>query len=321
MSDTHNRLIEENVRERRFQADQNFEGWRLDEYLANRIGGMSPELATRVADEGDVVVDGSSDVGADTMIDDGTVVVVREHLEPEYVQDGDVETLYEDEAVLVLDKPPGMLIHETASVRLNTITHYLHRRGLDGAEPAHRLDADTSGALVCARCHDQVAALRGLFKEGDPTKVYRVLVVDPEQRWETGTETTLDTPLGIDDESRLPHRMGRGEQRAVTHVEVLGRQAHPMGELADLKVAIETGRQHQIRVHLALEDTPVAGDKMYGRSDQFFIDLCDRPEDDELLSALHFERHALHARRIELSHPVDDRRLLVEAPLPDLWEQ
>lgn len=314
--------IEDNVRERSFDVDQNFEGWRLDEFLAKRIDGMSPSLATRVAEEGDVEVDGDPDVDSETRLSDGEVVVVREHLEPEYVQDEEVETLFEDEALLVLNKPAGMLVHETASVRLNTITHYLERRGLEGAEPVHRLDGETSGALVCAAREMFVTPLRRHFAGDDPrdpTKVYRALVVDEGGRWTVGATETLETPLGIDETSRLPHRMGRGELEAITHVEVLERRDHPKGELADLEVEIETGRQHQIRVHLAMEQTPVAGDKMYGQSDQFFMQLCDDPEDEQLLAELHFDRHALHARRIELTHPYHGERVEVEAPVPGLW--
>ena len=314
-------LIEENIRERSFDVDQNFEGWSLDEFLTNRISGMSPDLATRVADDGDVEVSGDADVDAETRLRDGDIVVVREHMDPEYVQDASVETLYADEAMLVLDKPAGMLIHETASVRLNTITKYLERRGLEGAEPAHRLDAETTGTLVCARASEFVAILRRRFAEGDPTKVYRTLVVDPDRRWAVGEHETLDAPLGPDASSRLPHKMGPGELEAITHVEVVGRRPHPMGELADLRIEIETGRQHQIRVHLAMESTPVAGDKMYGVDDEFFMAICDRPDDEELLSTLHFDRHALHARRVAITHPVDDsRRLEIEAPLPDLFD-
>ena len=93
----------------------------------------------------------------------------------------------------------------------------------------------------------------------------------------------------------------------------------PIYALADLKVRIETGRQHQIRVHLALEGTPIAGDKLYTFDDAFFIAICARPDDPELLARLPFDRHALHAWRVELPHPETGERVEVEAPLPRLW--
>lgn len=317
---TKGKLIEKNVRERRFDVDSNFDGWRLDQYLANRIEGLSRSKAGRIAKEGDVEVTPRRKIKAGTRLRDGDEVVIREYLPPERVQDEEVETLYEDEALLVLNKPAGMLTHETATVRLNTVKYYLRRRGLGEAEPVHRLDRETSGAMVCARTKKFARPLCDLFASDDPAKIYRALVVDPGGRWVKGESARLDTPLGFDEDSRLPHRVWSGELEAVTHVEVMGRRDHPMGALADLKIRIETGRQHQIRVHLAMEGTPVAGDKLYSYDDEFFMAICDHPDDEELLSRLHFPRQALHAWRIGLTHPGTGERLQVEAPLPVLWE-
>lgn len=310
------KLIEDNIRVRRFEVDHNFDGWRLDKYLANRISGMSRSLAGRIAKDGDVEVYPRRKVKAGTRLRNEDVVVLREELDPEIVQDDQVEILYDDDALLVLNKPAGMLVHETATVRLNTITHYLDRAGFPGAEPAHRLDRETSGVLVCARSAEFAPSVCRLFAEGDPTKIYRALVVDRERRWEVGQRESIAIPLGFDESSRLPHKMGRGDLEALTHVEVLRRRSHPMGELADLKVQIITGRQHQIRVHMALQQTPVAADKLYGMDDSFFMAITDHPDDEELLSQLHFHRHALHAWKMELTHPVEGKRLALEAGLP-----
>ncbi len=312
-------LIEENIRERRFEVDHNFDGWRLDKYLANRIDGMSRSLAGRVAKGGNVDVIPRRKIKAGTRLRLDDIVIVREELEPEIVQDHQVSILYEDEAMLVLYKPAGMLVHETATVRLNTVTHYLDRRGFEGAEPVHRLDRETSGALVCARQNRFAAPLCELFAGDDPDKVYRALVVDSDRRWRSGDCESIDIPLGFDESSDLPHKVGRGDLEALTHVEVMGRRKEEAGELADLKVTIETGRQHQIRVHLAMQNTPVAGDKLYAMDDEFFKAICDHPDDDELLAKLPFSRHALHAWKISLSHPVEDKRVSVEAPLPQIW--
>lgn len=313
------RLIKENIRVRRFEVDHNFIGWRLDKYLANRITGMSRSLAGRVAKGGNVEVYPRRKIKAGTRLRLDDEVVLREELEPEIVQDEQVGRLYEDAMMLVLNKPAGMLVHETATVRLNTVTHYLNRQGEAAAEPAHRLDRETSGALVCARTHDSAPLLCGLFADGDPKKVYRALVVDDQRKWAVGAQESIAIGLGKDESSRLGLRMGRGDLEALTHVEVLGRREHPMGELADLRIEIVTGRQHQIRVHLALVGTPIAGDKLYGQSDQFFMDICDHPDDRRLLEQLHFERHALHAWQIALTHPEDGRRLELTAPLPDIF--
>ncbi len=313
------RLIEENIRERRFEVDHNFDGWRLDKFLANRIDGMSRSLAGRVAKGGDVEVIPRRKIKAGTRLRNEDLVILREELPPEVVQDDEVSILYEDEAMLVLYKPAGMLVHETATVRLNTITHYLERQGFDEAEPVHRLDRETSGALVCAREHQFAAPLCELFAGDDPHKVYRALVVDPSGKWSPGQTMKIDIPLGFDDDSDLPHKVWRGELEAQTRVEALGRRQGEAGELADLKVTIETGRQHQIRVHLAMQDTPVAGDKLYEMGDEFFKNICDHPEDEMLLSKLRLPRQALHAWRISITHPLKEHRIEVQAPLPQIW--
>lgn len=313
-------VIQENLRVRQFEVDHNFIGWRLDEFLANRIDGMSRSLAGRVAREGSVDVEPARKVKAGTRLRLHDRVTLKQELPPEEVQDAEVTVLYADADVLVLNKPAGMLVHETATVRLNTITHYLERAGWEGAEPAHRLDRETSGALVCARRPEVVPALRVLFAGDDPSKVYRALVLDPDGRWPEGEQATVDVPLGLDTTSRLPMRMTRGELTARTHITSLGRQANPFGELADLQVRIETGRQHQIRVHLYLCGTPIAGDKLYGQTDEFFTAICDEPDRPDLNARLPFARHALHAWKISITHPTTKERLFVEAPVPDIWQ-
>lgn len=311
--------IEENVRERRFDVDQNFDGWRLDRYLANRIPRISRSFAGRIAREGSVEVIPDRKVKAGTRLRDRDVVIVREQLEPERVQDDEVDILYRDEGLLIVDKPAGMLVHESSSVRLNTVDKYLERQGFDEAEPVHRIDRETSGVVVCAARRDLVPDLRGLFATDHPRKIYRALVLDPDERWIEGTRETIDHALGLVDEGVLDLRMGRGELEATTHVDVRGRFETEFGRMADLELRIETGRQHQIRVHLALEGTPIAGDKLYTYDDDFFIAICARPEDPDLLAQLPFERHALHAWRMALRHPLTGEPFEVEAPLPSLW--
>lgn len=307
-------LITENIRERRFDVDNNFDGWRLDQFLANRIGRISRTRAGQIAKHGDVEVRPPRKVKAGTRLRDGDVVVIREHLPPEEVQYDEVELLHRDDDVIVLDKPAGMLVHETPTVRLNTIQLFLQTQGFDGAEPVHRIDRETSGVLVCAARPQLVTPLRETFATTHPTKVYRAWVVDPERRWVEGDEATLETPLRLAEETRLGLRMVDGDLEATTHVQALGRA----GRFAELRVVIETGRQHQIRAHLAMEGTPVAGDKLYTYDDAFFMQLHDNPDDEALLARLPFPRQMLHAWRIELDVPANGP-IRVEAPLPEIW--
>ncbi|RDV40018.1 RluA family pseudouridine synthase [Bradymonadaceae bacterium TMQ3] len=308
-----------NVRERRFEVDSNFEGWRLDQFLANRIPRISRSFASRIIRDGDLTIVPPRRAKASMRLLLGDVVILREHLEPEEVQDDEAGILYEDEVMLVLNKPAGMLVHESASVRLNTMTHYLQRLGFSEAEPVHRLDRETSGVLVCAREHRWVAPLRGMFATDHPEKIYRVLVEDPRGVWTPGREQTLETPLGPCAGSRLSIKMGEGRLRALTHVRALGQRVVRGYALSDLEVRIETGRQHQIRAHLAMAGTPVAGDKLYSRDDAFFMAISDAPEDAALLAQLPFERQALHAWKIALKNPKTGALLQVEAPVPEMW--
>ncbi len=315
------RLIEDNVRERHFDVDSNFDEWRLDKFLSHRLSRLSRDKANAIAKHGDVTLRPPRRTKPATRLRAGEVVVLREHLPPEWVQDAEVSTLLEDDDLLILNKPAGMLVHESASVRLNTIQHYLMRKGIDGAEPVHRLDRETSGVLVCARRHDLVPTLRDLFATDHPDKVYRAIVHDPERRWVDSGRVTITHPIGPQTHRELSLRMGPGDLHATTHVTPIGGWEDPeWGWLSDVQVAIETGRQHQIRVHLEMEGTPIAGDKLYGHPDHFFMAVCDAPDDPDLTAQLAYPRHALHAWRITLPHPTTHAPLTVEAPLPQqLW--
>lgn len=316
------RLIMENVRERHFPVDSSYEGARLDRFLSERLSRLSRTKANAITRHGDLELVPWRKPRPGMRLHAGDVVVLREQLAPEWVQDAQVELLYEDEDLLVVSKPAGMLVHESASVRLNTIQWWLHRHGYEGAEPVHRLDRETSGVLVCARHAAMIPKLRDLFASDHPHKVYRALVLDPQRSWQPGMRRTITEPLGSVTGEVLTVRMGRGGLRATTHVLALGHIEHErFGSLGDLQVTIETGRQHQIRVHLEMQGTPIAGDKLYGQTDDFFMATCDRPDDPRLLAQLPFPRHALHAWRLEIPHPRNRKKTMeFEAPLPEeLW--
>lgn len=314
-------LIEDNTRVREWDVDQNFDGWRLDKFLENRIGNISRTYAGEIAKHGDVEVHPPRKIKAGTFLREGDRVVVREHLDPEWVQDPQVDVLHRDDAIIVLNKPAGMLIHEIGPTRLNTIEKFLERQGWDEAQPGHRLDKETSGVVVCAACDETRHAVHQLFKDRKVDKTYRALALDDQERWIPGREETLDTPLGQDNDSLLRHKVGEGDTRAVTHVKVLGRIDGPDGPMADLEIDLETGRQHQIRAHLALEGTPIAGDKLYSKSDRFFQAISDYPDRQELKERLAFDRQALHAWRIAFPHPESGDTVEFEAPLPDIWQR
>ncbi len=212
----------------------------------------------------------------------------------------DVTIVYEDEALLVVDKPPGLVVHPAAGHRGGTLVNALleHRpAGGHHLRPGvvHRLDKDTSGLLVVARTEAAYQALVAAMSERRIRREYTALVVGgmPQDRG------TIDAPIGrhVRDRTRISIHTAE-PRRAVTHFAVSRR----LCGYTLLDVRLETGRTHQIRVHMAALGYPVAGDVVYGR----------RPRPAGLA------RQFLHARRLSFPHPSDPgRELTFEAPLPD----
>jgi 23S rRNA pseudouridine1911/1915/1917 synthase len=224
-----------------------------------------------------------------------------------------LRVLHEDADLLVLDKAPGMVVHPARGTPSGTVVNaLLHRLGSGapgGARPGlvHRLDKETSGCLVVAKREAALAALQAAFKARTVQKTYLALchgLPAPRGR--------LDTPYGRHptDRTRFTSR-GRGARRAVTAWTV--REA--FGERAALlEVALETGRTHQIRVHLAEAGHPLLADATYGGRRR----EARLPAGDPVRQAAEaLGRQALHAWRLAFDHPRTGRRLEVEAPVPE----
>ncbi len=210
-----------------------------------------------------------------------------------------VRLVHEDEHVLVVDKPAGLTVHPGAGSLSGTLAAQLLTLGAQGGDDperpgiVHRLDRDTSGLLVAARSERAFAALQAAIREHEVERRYLALVRGtPQSR--TGR---IDAPLGRDRRDPTRRSLDTDEPReAVTWFEV----AESIGERALLDVRLETGRTHQIRVHLAAIDLPVSGDPTYG-----------------VKGDLGLERQFLHAHRLRLVHPVSGQELDLESPLPD----
>lgn len=221
-------------------------------------------------------------------------------LEPEDIP---IELLGQDAAVLVVNKPPGLTVHPGAGQSSGTLVNALLALGgplssAGGEERpgiVHRLDKETSGVMVVARSDLAHRRLSAQFKERRTAKRYAAVVKgSPPDRG------TIDKPIGrnIKDRKRMAIRWDGG-RHAVSHYEVVERFGD---RAARLDVRIETGRTHQIRVHLASIGHGIVGDKVYGRGD---------PLDREI------DRHALHAAELCFDHPLSGERCCHEAPLPE----
>jgi 23S rRNA pseudouridine1911/1915/1917 synthase len=271
-------------------------GERLDVFLAPAAGSRA--AAQRLIDAGLVLVDGEPRPKRHTVAA-GERVLVRpapEVPEPE-VPDATFTVAYEDEHLLVVDKPAGVVVHPARGHRAGTLAQALEGRVAGGDDPrrpgiVHRLDRDTSGLLVVARTEATHAALKDMLRRREVTREYLALVEGrPAAR--TGT---IDAPIGRDRRVRTRISTDTDEPReAITHFET----EEVFDGFTLLRVRLETGRTHQIRAHLLAIGHPVAGDPEYGRAG-----LLDLP------------RQFLHAERLAFRHPSTGATIDVRSPLP-----
>jgi 23S rRNA pseudouridine1911/1915/1917 synthase len=283
----------------RFSVAEADAGTRLDRALASRKEIASRAEAERLLQNGAVRVDGER-LGKSHRLDAGSTVEVElpeaaPGLSPEPVT---VPLAYEDEHLLVVDKPAGLVVHPGAGTREGTLAGQLLTLGARGGEDperpgvVHRLDRDTSGLLLVARSDEAHAALQEAIRKREVERFYLALVRG-HPRSRTGR---IDAPIGRDRRDPTKRSLDTEEPReAVTFFEV--RETFP--EHALLDVRLETGRTHQVRVHLAAIDLPVSGDSQYG-----------------VKGDLGLERQFLHAYRLRLRHPVTGAELDLESPLP-----
>ena len=283
----------------RFSVAEAQAGGRLDRALAEREEIATRSLAERLLAEGAVTVDGVPRPKSHRLERGSVVEVVlpgaAEGLEPEPVT---VRIAYEDEHLVVVDKPAGMTVHRGAGTVSGTLAAQLLALGASGGDDpdrpgiVHRLDRDTSGLLVAARSQAAFAALQAAIRNREVERRYLALVRG-RLRSRTGR---IDAAVGRDRRDPTRRSLDTDEPReAVTWFET----RELLAEHALLDVRLETGRTHQIRVHLAAIDLPVAGDPIYGvRGD------------------LGLARQFLHAYRLGFSHPVTGSELDLESPLP-----
>jgi 23S rRNA pseudouridine1911/1915/1917 synthase len=213
-------------------------------------------------------------------------------------EERELKIAYEDEHLLVVDKPAGLVVHPSAGHGQGTLVNALLERGIAGGDVpdrpgiVHRLDRDTSGLLVVARSQEAYERLQELIRDRRLDRRYLALVRG-RPRSRTGR---IEAPIGRDRHDPLRHSLDTETPRdAITHFEVL--ELLPAHAL--LSVRLETGRTHQIRVHLQAIELPVVGDPVYGVPD---------PE---------LRRQFLHASRLSFPHPLTGEAVDVESPLPE----
>jgi 23S rRNA pseudouridine1911/1915/1917 synthase len=227
--------------------------------------------------------------------------------------------LHEDRRMRIIDKPAGLPVHSTAKFYFNTLTRVMWERYPDEKELqlCHRLDRETSGCLVLARDREAAAFLKSAIAAKDKTTKQYLAVVHGQPPWDT--ETTLSIPLrlsGPGDATKIPTVRVLPDPRGMTAItRVRVEQRSPDGRYALVRCTLVTGRQHQIRVHLATEGYGIVGDKIYTHGDDAFVTYCDKGLSPELARMFVLPRHALHAARITVPHP-EGGSVTANAPLP-----
>ena len=290
------------------QADETYMDERLDKFLSAMLPDQSRSYLQKIIKDGNVLVNGEPKKSS-YRLEDGDEVTAdlpelkSPDIEPENIP---LDILYEDDSILMVNKPKGMVVHPSAGHYTGTLVNAVlwhcqgQLSGINGVSRpgiVHRIDKDTTGVLVVCKndaAHNAVAAQ---LKEHSITRKYRAIVHGVIKE----DEGTVDAPIGRHPTERKKKASGvKNGKRAVTHYRVLERfQGYTYVECQ-----LETGRTHQIRVHMASIHHPLLGDTVYG------------PAKD----SHHLEGQTLHAMVLGLIHPVTGEYLEVEAPLPEYFE-
>ncbi len=270
---------------------------RLDRFLATPLGSRS--RAQTLIDGGRVRVDGRERPKRHTVTPGELITVEPPEPAPGQVDDAPAPytIAYEDEYLLVVDKPAGVVVHPARGHRTGTLAQAVAGLAAGGEGPwragiVHRLDRDTSGLLVIAKRDDVHVALKELLAARELRREYLALV----QGTPSARAGTVDAPVGRDRRDRMRMSIDSEVPReARTHFEI--ERLLPRSTL--LRVVLDTGRTHQIRVHMAAIGHPVCGDPQYGRPGEYGL-----------------ARQFLHATRLAFVHPVSGTPVDVQSPLP-----
>ncbi len=298
-------------------------GLRLDQYLAQAIPDISRARVQLLIESNQVRVNGSPArpkqklLGGEAIQIEGTPQPPPLHAFPEDIP---LKLLYEDKHLAIIDKPAGMTVHAGSGATdnernhgtlVNALLHHFENLSEAGGSLrpgiVHRLDKQTSGIILVAKDDSTHRKLSEMFAERNLEKTYIALVHGTIRR----DNITIDLPIGRDlvRRTRMTTRRSaesEGVRHAISHVRVMERIASPYGPFTLVEVSIETGRTHQIRVHLQSLGHPVAGDTLYGAPHQ-----AGKPP-----HALSLDRNFLHAAHLAFTHPQTGKPMRIDSPLP-----
>lgn len=291
---------------RSIQIPEGLAGERLDVVLS-RLFGFSRAFAQGILDQGGVLVEGAAGMKSDRVQVGQLLEVTFEPKKPPRVEPVEIESMtivYDDDDVVIVDKPADLAAHPAPSWDGPTVLGALAGAGyrISTSGPperqgiVHRLDVGTSGLMAVAKSEIAYSKLKRAFKARTVEKVYHALV----QGHPDPSAGTIDAPIGRHPSSSWKFAVVAGGREAITHYETL--EAFTGATL--LKVTLETGRTHQIRVHMAASRHPIVGDSLYGA-------------DPTLAARLGLERQWLHAMELGFTHPVTGKPIHVTGRYPD----
>jgi 23S rRNA pseudouridine1911/1915/1917 synthase len=299
---------------------------RLDQYLVSHLPDVSRARVQALIDDGKILINGKISKPSYKLHGGETIEVIGEYQPPPLraiAEDIPLDVVYEDDDLAVVNKPAGMMVHagagptEDARNRGTLVNALLHRFGAlseIGGELrpgiVHRLDKETSGLIIVAKNDKAHRKLAEQFSLRKVHKKYIALV----HGWPAKAKGTINAPIARDASRRT--RMttrGYGGRDAVSHFEVAERIESPYGKFALLEVKIETGRTHQIRVHMASLGHPVVGDSLYGAPGELRVLKAVKGIASKIPS---LDRNFLHAAEIELQQPRTGRPLKLSREIP-----
>lgn len=296
-------------------VDEDSAGQRLDNFLMRHLKGVPKTHVYRIIRSGEVRVN-KGRASAEQRVEAGDLVrlpPVRISAQVQAKADApaparEFPVLMEDEALMAIDKPAGVAVHGGSGVSFGVIEQLRRARpALVNLELVHRLDRETSGVLLVAKKRSALKNLQDQFRDRETGKTYLALVLG---LWPSNKKV-IDSPLfkytvetGVGEGERRVKVVGKDDPNGMRSI-TLVRVARTVGPYTLLEVTIKTGRTHQIRVHLASQGHPIAGDDKYGDF-----------EHNKLLQKMGLKRMFLHAWQLKFQHPQSHRPVSLQAPLP-----
>lgn len=288
------------------------EEMRLDAYIVSNLAEISRMAVKRLLEEGKVLVNGrTSKASYKPSKNDKIEIQIDKPKEIELqAQEIPIQIIYEDKDIIVVNKPKGLVVHPANGNPDGTLVNAIMAickdslSGIGGEiRPGivHRLDKDTSGLLIVAKNDVAHIKMSDQIKNRQVKKTYIALVrgIVPEN------EATIKMPIGRSTKDRKKMAVTKSGKEAITHFKVLGRYTTNNGSYTLLEIKIDTGRTHQIRVHMAEIGYPVIGDSVYSNGKNEFK----------------VEGQCLHAQKLQFRHPITGKEMNLEAPLPKYFEE